>query len=210
MNNFIHQYSQQAQTGRLKKQFGLVLFLALIALVAMSLAAVALIRSVDTNAQIAGNLAFKQSATIAADGGIEAAITWILNNPTILESNVAASGYYAKSDGSGLANTIITKSANWVDAYSIKASGYGIDANGKDNAGNTIRYIIQRMCSDTGPPTEEKCLFGVGDSNTSSSTVKPAPEQGANLVGSLSPTYRVTARVTGPKNTVSYVQAYVF
>lgn len=195
---------------RHKTQTGLVLFLALIALVAMSLAAVALIRSVDTNAQIAGNLAFKQSATIAADSGIEAAITWLVNNPTVLESNSAANGYYAKSDGSGLANSIITKSTNWVDAYSSKASGYGLDSSGKDNAGNSIRYIVQRMCSDTGAPTEEKCLFGVGDSNTSSSTVKPAPEQGANLVGSLSPTYRITARVTGPKNTVSYVQAYVF
>lgn len=209
MNNF-RQPSQQVHTVRIKTQSGLVLFLALIALVAMSLAAVALIRSVDTNAQIAGNLAFKQSATIAADSGIEAAITWIVNNPTILESNSAANGYYAKSDGSGLADSIVTKPVNWVDGYSGKATGYGIGSDFKDQAGNTIRFIIQRMCSDTGAPTEEKCLFGVGESNTSSSTVKPAPEQGANLVGSLSPTYRVTARVTGPKNTVSYVQAYVF
>ena len=43
------------------KQRGVVLFIALIALVAMSLAAVALVRSVDTATIIAGNLAFKQS-----------------------------------------------------------------------------------------------------------------------------------------------------
>ena len=56
---------------------GVVLFIALIALVVMSLAAVALIRSVDTNTLIAGNLGFKQSATVSADSGVETAITWL-------------------------------------------------------------------------------------------------------------------------------------
>ena len=45
------------------KQQGVVLFIALVALVVMSLAAVALIRSVDTNTLIGGNLSFKQAAT---------------------------------------------------------------------------------------------------------------------------------------------------
>ena len=44
-------------------QSGVVLFIALIVLVAMSLAGVALVRSVDTNLLIAGNLAFKQGDT---------------------------------------------------------------------------------------------------------------------------------------------------
>lgn len=56
------------------KQRGVVLFFALIALVAMSLAAVALIRSVDTSTLIAGNLAFKQATKNSAEAGIEAAI----------------------------------------------------------------------------------------------------------------------------------------
>lgn len=194
----------------LSKQNGLVLFVALVALVAMSLAAVALIRSVDTNTLIAGNLSLKQSATLAADNGVESAIEWINSNPNALEADVAASGYYATSKGVGLANANVTQSSNWTDQYSRKATGYGIDAAGTDNGGNTIRYIIQRMCSSAGAPTEKNCLFGVGENNTNSSSVKPAPEQGANLVDSLSPMYRITARVQGPKNTVSYVQAYVF
>ena len=52
-------------------QRGLVLFFALIALVAMSLAALALVRSVDTSTLISGNLAFRQAATTSADGGVE-------------------------------------------------------------------------------------------------------------------------------------------
>ena len=46
------------------KQRGVVLFFALISLLAIMLAAVALIRSVDTSIMIAGNLAFKQAATM--------------------------------------------------------------------------------------------------------------------------------------------------
>ena len=52
-----------------RKQKGLVLFLALIALVAMSLAAAALVRSVDSGILAAGNLAFKQAAIMSAETG---------------------------------------------------------------------------------------------------------------------------------------------
>jgi Tfp pilus assembly protein PilX len=72
------------------KQQGMVLFFALIALVVMSLAAVALIRSVDTNTMIAGNLGFKQSATVSADSGVETAIDWLGANQTILTANNTA------------------------------------------------------------------------------------------------------------------------
>jgi Tfp pilus assembly protein PilX len=53
-----------------RAQQGVVLFIALIVLVAMSLAGIALMRSVDTNVLIAGNLAFRQGATMAGDWGI--------------------------------------------------------------------------------------------------------------------------------------------
>ena len=57
------------------KQRGVVLFFSLVALLAMSLAAVALVRSVDTSTMIAGNLSFKRAATTSGDSGIEAALT---------------------------------------------------------------------------------------------------------------------------------------
>ena len=48
--------------GPRRAQEGVVLFIALIVLVAMSLAGVALMRSVDTALVVAGNFAFKKSA----------------------------------------------------------------------------------------------------------------------------------------------------
>ena len=66
--------------GAPRNQRGVILFIALIVLVAMSLAGIALMRSVDTNVLIAGNLAFRQGATLAADRGIEDAKNWLAAN----------------------------------------------------------------------------------------------------------------------------------
>ena len=65
------------QPSRRGRQRGVVLIIALIALVIMTLAALAMIRSVDTSNLIAGNMAFQQAATHSGDSGIEAAITWL-------------------------------------------------------------------------------------------------------------------------------------
>lgn len=208
--------NEKIATLQSKEQHGVVLFIALIALVVLSLAAVALIRSVDTSSIIAGNLAFKQSATISADSGLEAAIDWLGTNPATLNTDNAANaaaGYYATNTlpASVLQQTDPTiagwAGATWDDSNSAKPTGTGI-VNGTDASGNTIRYIIQRMCSVTGLPTADKCLFGP-PAGGSSQAVKSAPLAGAIIAGD-SPMYRITARVAGPNNTVSYTQAYVY
>lgn len=191
------------------RQRGAVLFFALIALVVMTLAAVALIRSVDTNTLIAGNLAFKQSATSSGDGGVEAAITWLSNNVATLDNANAAAGYYNSVNQLPAMNL---PSLNWSAANS--------KSEGMDAAGNTVRYIIQRMCRHTGAADslvstaivadETNCLFSDAEISTSSKQALDATQAGGNLAGSGSPIYRVTVQVTGPRNTVSYVQAFVF
>ena len=56
-------------------QAGITLIIALIALVALTMAGIALVRSVDTGNVIAGNFAFRQSSMQATDTGVEAAFT---------------------------------------------------------------------------------------------------------------------------------------
>lgn len=56
-----------------RSQRGVVLLIALIILVAMTLAAIGMIRSVDTGSVVAGNLAFKQATAHANDTGASAA-----------------------------------------------------------------------------------------------------------------------------------------
>src|SRR5262249_39720144 len=88
--------SRQA-VGRARER-GVVLMVALIVLVAMTLAGIALMRSVDTTTLIAGNLAFQQSATNGGDIGTETAIAWLEanNSGTTLYSSYDAQGYQAK------------------------------------------------------------------------------------------------------------------
>ncbi|MDZ4297164.1 MAG: hypothetical protein U1A04_02415 [Moraxellaceae bacterium] len=182
------------------KQQGVVLFFALIALVVMSLAAVALIRSVDTNTMIAGNLGFKQSATVSADSGVETAITWVAGNQALLEANSTVNGYYATStgDAKGLA-----------DASAKMATGTGI-TDGTDSSGNTISYVVQRMCKNSGPSDSTHCLFGPPGEDPNSNADCNYGNPCLNSAPSDSLMYRVTVRVVGPKNTASYTQAFVY
>jgi len=196
------------------QQRGLVLFFALIALVAMSLAAIALVRSVDTSTIISGNLAFRQAATTSGDGSVENAITALtaMNvsslNPFMdsghpFNNTDAPAGYYSNADDTALN---LTASATWVDGISSPAV--------TDASGNTSRYIIQRMCRiENQLLSKTNCLFSAEAKNKDGKEVLlpsnicegpgcPKPGQ--------SPVYRITTRVTGPKNTVSYVQAMVY
>jgi type IV pilus assembly protein PilX len=187
------------------KQQGVVLFIALIALVVMSLAAVALIRSVDTNTMIAGNLAAKQLATTSADSGLETAIAWLDANVASLEADSATNGYYATQTGNP---TAFVWDAS--DSRPANDASVNIDASGTDKSGNTIRYVIQRMCRTAGAPSSGGCLFGAPVVGSNSQGVRPAPLAGAATSTAQSPMYRITARVTSAKNTTSYIQAFVY
>jgi type IV pilus assembly protein PilX len=211
LNKYIAQTSVKAQKG-------LVLFFALIALVIMSLAAAALIRSVDTGVLVAGNLAFKQSATISGDSGLVSAMDWVTTHAGSLEIG-GVNGYYATSTelSTTLPNGGLTSAESatwtsgdaWTDATSMLATGNGL-TSGKDSAGNEIRFVVQRMCRHTGPADTSHCLMGEEEGGGDSQGTQEDPQLDAIKNTALSPMYRVTARVSGPKNTVSFVQAYVF
>ena len=196
-----------ARQASLVRQQGIVLFFALIALVIMSLAAVALIRSVDTNTIIAGNLASKQSAVTSADSGVETAITWMsgVSDLATFNADDATKGYYATQ-------TADPTTFDWDASDSLPADDASglIDGNGKDMSGNTVRYVVQRMCRNAGAPGKENCLFGAPVVESNSQSVRDTTRAGAVLPVEQSPMYRITARVVGPRNTVSYIQAFVY
>jgi type IV pilus assembly protein PilX len=203
------QYHLQRWTSP-KRQRGVSLFIALIALVALMLASLALIRSVDTSSVIAGNLAFKQAATVSGDRGIEMARLALLAiqkdnaSPTAWENvnhvfnkTDAAKGYYSNADST----FDLLLDANWVDAKSMKVA-----AGAADSAGNTSRYIIQRMCRTADQIlSTTNCLF-----NFSSEPGMEMDNQAKPVNPTSNALYRVTVQIKGPRNTVSYVQAFIF
>ena len=207
----------QYQCMRFKnKQTGVVLFLAMIALVVMSLAAVALIRSVDTNSMITGNLAYKQTAAISSSYGIESMVDTLGPMPLAYgNANDPANGYYAlcsNFDGGSTdrcSGNNLTADASWVPGTrSSLATGTGMTA-GRDAYGNTIQYIVERMCHQVGVPTKAACLQAGSDLDNSSKNALNEPVAGAPKTASELPLYRVTVRIAGPKNTISYVQAFI-
>ncbi len=193
------------------RQQGVVLFIALIVLVAMSLAGIAMMRSVGTGAMIANNLAFKQSATMSGDMGIEAARTWLINNggSTLYVSNPAVTGGSAYYDNWGIPDPQFaedpTKSSyDWSTAVTV----------GTDAAGNTVSYVIQRLCQLDGNPSGANCMQvsgAAGGGGASGGGTKGAAIYGGYaLTVPANAVYRITVQIKGPRNTVSYVQATVY
>jgi type IV pilus assembly protein PilX len=195
-----------------KRQQGVVLFIALIVLVAMTLAGIALVRSVDTSNVIAGNLAFRQSATHSGDAGIEAAIAWLSANNTgsTLFNGDSANGYVAFRQDPGIdPNTGLTETWDhfWTTSLAV-ANPSSIVTLATDGSGNTVSYIIHRLCAANGDPnaTATACVTNLNQSNVQGSS------KGAGVIalqGSTQVYYRITARIAGPKNTVSYVQSII-
>lgn len=199
-----------------RAQQGVILVIALIVLVAMTLAGIALVRSVDTATMIAGNLAFRQSATNSGDGGVEAAVTWLNGNSGSLEADSGSNGYYATdqrcldltgngtqpSSGCTPPYTVL----DWSSASSVKTLA------STDAAGNTIAYVIHRMCDSAGPlngatcATEQTSQAGSSQGGSRQmTTYQPGTWTSVANIGY----YRITVRVAGPRKTYSYVQAIV-
>lgn len=200
-----------AGTGRHERQQGVVLVVTLIVLVAMTLAGVALMRSVDTSTVIAGNLSFKQSATASGDAGVEQAITWLTANTGALEQDAAGNGYYATSQNA-LDLTGNKTPGDDRDDLDWSSSG-SAKALAKDNAGNQVTYVIHRMCDNAGPLNGATCATAetvMGGSSQGSSrqmlTYQPGAWDGTVANRGF---YRITARVTGPRNTTSFIQVVV-
>lgn len=192
-----------------KRQKGMVLFVALIALVAMSLAAAALVRSVDSGVLVAGNLAFKQSAIMSAETGIARAYTFInlQGSDLVLQAPQISEGYYSVFDG----DLNFANRNTWADNRT-----FTVDDDIQDLSGNETRYILQRMCRNATKVDVDNCLVGVGKKAPSSQGTK---SEGGGAGGggydgdkglSDAVAYRLTVRVAGPKNTFSYLQAFIY
>lgn len=202
------------------RQEGVILFIAIIVLVAMTLAGLALIRSVDTGNMVAGNLAFKQGATAAADAGTEAAISWLktrIGTNVLYEDNSSA-GYYATSqDSLDMTGTSNDPNRALVDWDFNNCSGAAATACIQPapavsaGAGNTVVYIIHRLCKTSGDSNAAGNTCANYKSSKSTSPKRGELKYGDDKRFEPLPVeyYRITSRVKGPRNTVSFVEAIV-
>ncbi len=183
------------------RQRGVVLVISLIVLVAMALAGIAMVRQISGGLGIAGNLAFKQTATSVGDFGVESARAWLMTKTSDQLVSDVGPGYYG-----AWAATENPITAAWDDSNSVLATS----ASG-DSTGNVVRYKIHRLCSTTGLTVSDPANDCVILSSTGSGSARQGFSDGeAPLSTTTQPYYRITAQVIGPRNTISYVQTIMY
>ncbi len=183
------------------RERGVVLLLALILLVALTLGGLALMRSVSTGNVIAGNLSFQQAAAHSGDAGVEAAIAWLEANGATLAASNTAAGYLAMRQDPA-ANE--TWDAFWTGTLAAAATVQTLPV---DAAGNTVSYVIQRMCNQAGAAfTVAACSTAPNDPGAANRSHRGGV---AGPTAPPQPYYRITARIVGPRNTMSMVQVVV-
>jgi hypothetical protein len=191
-------------------------FVAIIVLVATLLAAIALMRSVDTSNLIAGSMTFRQGAMQEAERAYQAVMA--AGQPIVDPANLMnrtddyAAGYSAVmlpvSTTSAMPDvpTVLTGAP----AGSSTCTAPCVAMTPTTATANNVRYVVERMCL----PTME------GLAATPNSCIVPgAVIKGGHNVDSQSaisngvalPAYRLTVRVDGPPKTgaVAYVQTFM-
>jgi type IV pilus assembly protein PilX len=186
---------KQRMAGHRATQRGVVsTLIALIVLVVSLLAALALMRSVDTSNTIAGTLTFRQSSLQEAERAYVQATSTITWTEPASDANVPGQGYYASpqpfdTTRPDLPQILTTGTSGWASLP-------------EDSTNSQVDYVVERLCSAAGAVTATNCVVpGAtslgGDVGGNQADTTPPPTTAA---------YRLTVRVKGSKNTVAYVQ----
>ena len=211
-----------------RSQRGVVLLFALIALLILMLGAAALVRSFNSSLFQAGNIGFKRDMQNRSERVTNLALQAFLD-PAILgtrdarKTSSSTSSSNTPQNGNYSATILSVNKQGIPDVLtrpdrSDSATGFKLLPPSNDfDAGEqtTITYVVDRLCASTG---DEKVLGA-----TQCALTKTAPtgnglrsEQnsdssalGSGLISSAPSTvlYRLSARINGPRNTVSFFQS---
>lgn len=192
-----------------QRQRGVVLFFTVILLVAMTMAGIALTRSVDTANVIAGNLAFHDSTILASDVGIESAIDWLDGNAGATLNNDAPAAGYAATGLGAARNPAAGQSWDSYWTTVLEPSGQARTLPMDTVTGTTVSYVINRLCTNLGPPTAMGTGCAVAPSNSQAAAGNGSKDPDTPDFSTGEVYYRITARTVGPHNTVTYTQAIV-
>lgn len=212
---------------RANAQRGMTLIFALLALLALSVGAVALIRAVDSGTMVLGNLGFKQEATASADRATQAAIDWLTANAASLNADSTTNGYYATANDnldatgqlSSVSNRVMVDWNGDTCAYASGTVGSAcslsprtvVTASASEPV--TLRYAIFRLCTQAAAPTATgnvcalptSAVVGQAADKGGLDYAKPAPLTGEGS-GNY---YRIVVHALGARNTASITETIV-
>ena len=178
-----------------RHQRGVILFVALLATIALTMAGVALDRAVGTDVAIVANLAMRTHATLAASTAIERAVAALFESGGIADyttDDLPHNYFAARQAGEDVRRVprALQSPANFPAEAAVIDNGDGY----------ILRHVIERLCLLPGSPTVDRCTL------TPPSVAAAAGTPGASEPP-RTPCYRVTVRVDGPAGTAAFVQA---
>lgn len=178
--------SHLVRRGRRAAERGVTMLVTLILLVVMLLGGVALARLGEVGTLASGNAAYREAAVQASEVGINTAYAAV--QALADEENNGGNWYWAKAqtlDTSGMPTT-----ANWSSAPEVTVGAY------------SVRYVVERLCTGVGTITDpvRQCINKIKKPVESYTTTERPDPPTAKL-------FRVTVRVTGPRDTQTFVQS---
>lgn len=168
-------------------QRGVTVVITLILLAVMLLGGLAIARMAEVSTLAAGNSAWREGAVQASEVGVNTAFAALQALPS--EENDVSGWYFASArnnDAQGLPAGV-----NWASAPAVTVGAY------------EVRYVVDRQCFAT-PMTDRvrQCLNRTRDDGRSASASNSADPPDPVVATQ----YRISVRVTGPKDTLSFVQ----
>jgi type IV pilus assembly protein PilX len=169
-------------------QRGVTMIMVLLLLSVMLLGGLALARITEVGTLASGNGAYREASLQASEVGVNTAYAAV----KALTNEEANSGtwYWASMQAADAAGI---PTVTWASAPEVTVGSY------------SVRYVVERMCSQSAvTDTMRQCLV---------KQVPQSPESSVYGKEALDPPnsrqFRITVRVTGPKDTEAWVQSLV-
>ena len=201
------------------RQRGVVLFVALIAMVLLSLAGVALLRATDSGTSISGNLASKQATMGPINYGIEQAVAALFEGGggSIVDkfNHDLNHNYYANIQADAVPlNPKGIPAVLYGDLATYPGTFQKYDDPSTPSM-YSVRWVIERMCQGAAPAPGPYFGDPLTPTGLQACDMLPPKVSTAGTHGEErpevppTPLYRVSIRVDGPagSNTVTYAQA---
>lgn len=211
------------------RQRGASLIFALITLVALMLAAIALVRSVDSGAKILGNIGFQQDTIASADIATTAATAWLTSSGADLTASSGATKDSATEDRTGYyanAKDPLDATGQQLTAASVIASRQLIDwdldncayASGGGTCAliprdvvmtgstSTARYVILRLCQGDGAISSDSCSRPLVGSSSDGLKRRGCCSRLGTTTGQY---FRIVVRTVGARDTTSFTETIV-
>ena len=182
------------------RERGVVLIFTLIILLILTIGGAALVRSMKSSLFSAGNLAFRRDLMNQGEQAVSTVLTEFTTGAlaAATDADVPAANYASAmlaTNAQGVPNALLLDDPTFAATYTAP-----------DLTGSTpdvqIRYVIDRLCNVTGPPSSTICV---------QSSASPSGGSGlTSYAGTVPPptatVYRLSVRVTGARSTEVFLQ----